>query len=60
MLYSITDNLLFSDHVTLNVKFNINVDYMFKRNYSRKLAWHTPSTELINKTCSDLEYKLSN
>ena len=56
---AIIDNLLFSDHVPLKVRFDINVDHMFERNYCRKLAWHKASTELINQYSSDLEYKLS-
>ena len=56
---AIIDNLLFSDHVPLNVRLDINVDHMFERNYCRKLAWHKASTELINQYSSDLEHKLS-
>ena len=57
---AIIDNLLFSDHVPLKVRLDINVDHMFERNYCRKLPWHkASSTELFNQYSSDLEYKLS-
>ena len=56
---AIIDNLLFSDHVSLKVRLDINVDHMFERNYCRKLAWHKVSTELINQYSSDIEHKLS-
>ena len=51
--------MLFSDHVPLKVRFDINVDLMFERNYCCKLAWYKASTELINQYSSDLGYKLS-
>ena len=56
---AIINNVLFSDHVPLKVRLDINVDHVFERNYCRKLAWHKASTELINQYSSDLEYKLS-
>ena len=31
--YAIIDNLLFSDHVPLKVRLDINVDHMFEMNY---------------------------
>ena len=55
---AIINNLLFSDHVPLKVRLDINVDHMFERNYCRKLAWHKASTELINQYSSDLLFTI--
>ena len=56
---SIIDNLLFSDHVPLKIRLDLNVDHMFERKYFHRLAWHKTSTERIDQYRSDLEYKLS-
>ena len=46
---SIIDNLLFSDHVPLNIKWHLNVNQMLKRNYCHMQAWIKPVVnELIN------------
>ena len=55
---SIVDNLLFSDHVPLNIRLDLNVDHMFERNY-HSLALYKASTERIDQYRSDLECKLS-
>jgi len=50
MFSSVRDNLLFTDYVALNVRFDINVNHMFERNYIHKLAWHKASrNSLTNK-----------
>ena len=56
---SIIDNLLFSDHVPLQIRLDLNVDNMFERNYCHRLAWYKASTERIDQYRSDLECKLS-
>ena len=56
---SIIDNLLFSYHVPLKIRLDLNVDHMFERKYCHRLAWHKTGTERIDQYRSDLEYKLS-
>ena len=56
---SIIDNLLFSDHVPLTIRLDLNIDHMFERNYCHRLAWHKACTEWIDQCRSDLESKLS-
>ena len=56
---SIVDNLLFSDHVPLKIRLDLDVDHMFGRNYCHMLAWHKVSTERIDQYRSEFECKLS-
>ena len=35
---SIIDNLLFSDHVPLKIRLDLNVDHIFERKYCHRLA----------------------
>ena len=55
---SIIDNL-FSDHVPLKIRLDLNVDHMFERKYCHRLAWHKASTERTDQYRSDLENNLS-
>ena len=50
--WSVTDNVMFSDHVPINARLGINPDHnvMFERHYSHKLAWHQVSIKFI-KLC---------
>ena len=56
---SIIDNLLFSDHVPIKIRLDLNVDHMFERNYFHRVALYKDSTEGIGQYRSALEYKLS-
>ena len=49
----IIDNLLFSDHVPLKIRLDLNVDHMFERNYCHGLSWHEASTEQIDQYKSE-------
>ena len=56
---SIINNLLFSVHVPLKIRLDLNVYDMFGRKYCHRLAWHKASTERIDQYMSEIEYRLS-